>query len=269
MISPEKTINKQARELLRNNNLPAAVGVTAVLGFTIMTCEYLSSLIIQIAALILERFGTNVLYDSAFLFYSVTTALTAGALIFSLPIFLGAVRFYYMMAKNSESNFSDVFYFFREHRYLSTIGKMLNIIFRHLWQAIVSFSPGILTVVTASVDAAGKVHLDFYNILWYVIGYAMLIGGIILFCFLTADKFLSLYILAINEDIGAFAATTYSKVSMVRFEKTVHRIMLRYLPLIAACILIIPMLFIVPYIMTSYAISAKWIFKAPNKNKDE
>lgn len=268
-MSPEKIINKQARELLQKDNLPAAVGVTAVLGFTIMGCEYLSALLIEVAAMIMEKFGISILYDSVFLFYTVNVALILGGIILSLPIFLGAVRFYYMLAKNSEARFSEMFFFLQEGRYFSTTGKLLKVTFRHLWQGIVSFVPGVLTLITASAEAADKTQLDFYHILWYVIGYAMIIGGMVLFCFLTADKFMALYLLADNENAGALIAITYSQVLMIRFEKSVPRIMLRYLPLLACCILIIPALFIVPYIMTSYAISAKWIIKTPTKHKDE
>lgn len=268
-MSPEKIINKQARELLRKDNLPAAVGVTAVLGFTIMGCDYLSAFLIEAAAIIMEKFGIYILYDSVFLFYTVYAALTLGGIILSLPIFLGAVRFYHMLAINSEASFSEVFYFLKEARYFPTIGKLLYVILKHLWQGIVSFLPGVLTLITAAAEAADKAQLDFYNVLWYVIGYAMIIGGIVLFCFLTADKFMALYLLADNEDTHTLTAVTYSQVLMIRFEKSVPRIMLRYLPLLACCILIIPALFIVPYIMTSYAISAKWIRKTPTKHKDE
>ncbi len=269
-MKAEKTINNQAREILAKGNLPAAVGVTTVLAIAVLTCIYLSGMLADTLDFVLESLNISVLSDSPLLYNALFVLLIVGGLIFTLPLFMGAVRFYYMMAKSEEGRFCDLFHYLQKGKYFSTIGKFLRIIAGNFWKAVISFLPGVLILLTAIAGSAEKENLDFYNILWYAISYAMIIGGIYLFCFLTAGKFLSLYFIIENENLPAKDALTYSEYAMRGYEKSMHRIMLLYLPFLVLCLAVIPLLFVIPYIMTSYAVSAKWIIQLLSKqNEDE
>ncbi len=269
-MKAEKTINRQAREILAKGNLPAAVGVTAVLAILVMTCIYLSALLTDTLNFIFEMWGITVISDSVLLYYVVSGLFTIGALVFALPVFLGAVRFYYTMAKDERACFSELFHYMAKGRYYGTLKSMLRIIVSHFWQAVVCFLPGVLIFITAAASAAEKESLDFYNILWYAVSYAMIIGGIYLFSFVNSGKFLTMYLLIDINNIPAKNALWISEQAMRGYEKSVHRILLLYLPFLALCLAVIPLLFVIPYIMTSYAVSAKWIIKLQTKqNEDE
>ncbi len=269
-MKAEKTINKQARDILAKGNLPAAVGVTTVLAILVMTCIYLSALLTDILNLCFEMLNITLIRDSLILYYALFVLIVIGTLVFVLPFFMGAVRFYYIMAKSEDACFSNLFYYIAKGRYFSTIGNMLRIVISHFWQAVISFLPGVLIFITAAVSAAEKDKLDFYNILWYAVSYAMIIGGIYLFSFVTAGKFLTMYLLIDANHLPARNALRISEQAMRGYEKSVHRILFLHLHLIVLCVAVIPLLFVIPYIMTSYAVSAKWIIKLQSKqNEDE
>ncbi len=271
-MKPERIILKQARGILAKGNMPSAVCVTAVLGIAIMLCIYMADLVVCALDFAAKLVGITIIEDSVILYYALCIILSSGFLLFALPLFLGAVRFFYNMAKTEDAVFSDLFHYLSFNRYFKAFGIMLKILCRCLWQAALSFMPGVLIFITAAAESIGKEQLDFYNILWYAISYAMIIGGIILFSFLTADKFLAAYICTEYKELGGFfLAVVLSQVGMKGYEKSVHRIMLLHLPLLLLCLLVIPSLFILPYIMTSYAVSAKWLIQLQQKqnNKDE
>lgn len=266
-MNPEKIVKREAREILGNNNWPQAFGVAAIIGFALMTVIYVSFLLIECASLIMEQFNISILYENALLYYGATAVLTIIGVIFMLPLIVGAVRFMYKLAKEKESDLSQVFHYTNEKRYFPTI-KLCFVIFRRcIWQIIICFLPGVTLYITAFAEASGKDNLDFYNVLWYVISYAMIIGGIFLLSYLTADKFLTLYYCFETDSLSAEDALAFSQKNMVRFEKSVHRMMLLHLPWILSCILIIPMFFAIPYIMLSYAVSAKWIIELSDKEE--
>lgn len=260
-MKTERIINKQTREILANGNLPCAVGVTTVLLCAVMTCIYIASLLAESLDFALESMSITILSDLPLCFYVLFVLFTVVSLLFTLPLFMGGVRFCYHLAKNEDGRFSDLFHYLQKGKYFSSIGKMLRLLCNNFWKAVVSFLPGVLILITATTAAADKENLDFYNILWYSISYAMIIGGIFLFCFLTADKFLSLYLMIENEDLPARKALKISEYAMHGYEKSAHRIMFLYLPFLVLCLAVIPLLFVLPYIMTSYAVSAKWIIQ--------
>ncbi|MBQ4569263.1 MAG: hypothetical protein IJA62_04330 [Ruminococcus sp.] len=269
-MKAEKIINKQAKELLAKGNLPTAVGVTTVLGVVVMTCIYLSAMLTDALNLIFETMEITVIADSLPLYYALFAFFTIGVLVLALPVFLGAVRFYYTMAKNESAGFYEVFHYMARGRYVSTLKSMLRIALSHFWQAVICFLPGILIFITASAEAAEKDKLDFYNILWYAVSYAMILGGIYFFSFVNAGKFLTMYLIVDIDNIPAKNALWISEQFMRGYEKSVHRILLRYLPFLVLCLAVIPLLFVIPYVMTSYAVSAKWIIKLQSKqNEDE
>ncbi len=268
-MKTERIINKQAREILSKGNLPSSVGVTTVLFSAVMTCIYLASLLAETLDFALESLGITLLSDLPLCFSALFVLFTVTALLFALPLFMGSVRFYYHLAKNEEGRFADLFHYLQKGKFFPSMGKMLRLLSKNFWKAVVSFLPGVLILLTASSAAASKENLDFYNILWYSISYAIIIGGIYLFCFLTAGKFLSLYLMIDNEDLPAKDALKFSEYAMHGFEKSAHRILFLYLPFLVLCLAVIPLLFVIPYIMTSYAVSAKWIIQLPRKQNED
>ena len=158
-----------------------------------------------------------------------------------------------------------VFYYTQSKRYFSAMAFYLRLILKNFWQAMVSFLPGVLCLIGASLSAGGKVQLAFSDIIWYYIGYSLVFVGIIFFSYLTEDSFLAIYYYIDNKSNYTNQIFAYSEINMTRCRKSYAKLQLSLLPTMLSCILVIPCLFAIPFITVTQATSAKWIIALSDK----
>lgn len=274
-MSPEKKIKLQARNTLAQNNWPVAVAAVLVTLSAVLAVIYLLSgvdlLFTAILDPVIEMLNiTNDLGEDISYAGSISGTLTLPLLVMLIPLFMGVVRVFYLMTKNEEVAFSEIFHYIG-HRYFRTLGVFFGVFVRCLWQAAVCFLPYYIGLSVLTVSTAEKDKLAFSDNIWYFIVYALLFGGILLFAKLSIRYFLSFFLYFEDESLNAGKLCELSRTYMVRFEGSVMKLIFSLFPWILSCILIIPCLFVLPYAVTCLATSAKWIIALyhQSENKDE
>lgn len=269
-MNPEKTIKSQARIILSKNNWPAGVGVILTLGVAFMTLIYLSDVLVIGIDYLLNLFSVDIFETITVLPLLLMLTFILAGLCFTLPLLMGSVRFMYLMSKTSKSDFSEVFYYMGNKRYIKSIKTYMGLIGKSLWQAAISFIPAIILYLYATSVRANE-ETPSFSILLYFASYALLVGGVLLFNALTAKYFLAIYYYIENDSLSVSEICRLSKQYMEKFGSTTVKLNFSLLPVNLACLLIIPSIFVLPFVMTSKATSAKWIIELSkqSENKDE
>ncbi len=275
-MSPEKKIKIQARNTLGNNNWPIAVGAVLFVLAVVMAGLYLMSGISMLMTSLLEQLLETIDF-SQLIGEDITSESTSGImiipiplLILLIPLIMGCIRLFYLMTKNNEVAFSELFYYMGR-RFFRSLGVFFGVLVRCLWQAIVCFAPSYIALTILAVNTADKDKLAFSDNLWYFISYALLFGGILLFTKLCTGYFLSFFLYFENENLSVRELCELSSTYMEKFKSSVMKLILSLFPWILSCILIIPCLFVLPIVLTSLSTSAKWIIALyhQSENKDE
>ena len=269
-MNPEKAIKKQARTILSKNNWPAGVGVILTLGVTLMILVYLADLIVIGIDHLLTTLNVTIFETFSILPLLIMITLILAGFCFLLPLFMGSVRFMYQMSKTGESDFSQVFYYMGNKRYTKSLKIYIGLIVRSLWQMAISFIPAIIIYLYATAVSATD-STTALSILLYFTAYALLVGGVLLFNALTVKYFLALYYFFENDNLSVSEICRLSEKYMEKFGSTTVKLNFSLLPVSLANLLIIPAIFVLPYVMTSKATSAKWIIELSKQteNKDE
>lgn len=270
-MSPEKKIRTQARNTLARNNWATAVAVILVIFSAFMVLVYLLTSLDLLCEALFNEFELQQIIDvEAYTQGYFLNALILPGIVLLIPLVMGALRLFYLMTKNNEIEFSELFYY-KGTKYFRSLGVFFGVGVRCLWQAAVSFLPSYIGYVLLTDATAEKDKLAFFDNLCYFIVYALIFGGILLFARLSVKYFLSFFLYFENENLGIRELCTLSKTYMERFKDSVMKLILSLFPWILSCILIIPCLFVLPYALTCLSTSAKWIIALhyQSENKDE
>ncbi|MBE6737898.1 MAG: hypothetical protein E7566_04530 [Ruminococcaceae bacterium] len=264
-MTKERALKKQARKHLQGN-LPAAVGATLTVMVAIMTCIYLPSIVYSLLVNALIITGApipNVPYVTVWLLiFAILICISA-----FLPLIAGYLRFCYLLSKNNYCDYSEVFCYFSKGKYFSTIALCLMLIAKSIWQAVISFLPFALLLLKAISNSTGKDNLAFGDFMWYYISYALLFAGIMFFYMLTKHNFLAIYYYIEYDYLKASDVCNLSRKTAVRFGKDINKLNFSLLPKMLLCILIIPSVFVLPYIFVTKATAAKWMIALSNKDE--
>ncbi len=279
-MSPEKIIKGQAKHTLRDNNWPAAVGVTLTLAGVIMAAVYfISAIDLAVNSLINSIDFESVLgFNLAEYLGAEDSEITVSLSLYTLipcallfiPMLMGAFRYFYLLSKDTDTDYTELFYYYHKGRFFPSMGRFLGIGIRCLWQFLVSFAPGYILYLVAASISYEQDSLDFSAIICYFISYTLLFGGILLFTKLTSKYFLAIYLFIEDESLTASEVCALSVTYTERFRSSVLKLTWSHFPHILSCFLIFPCLFVIPYFMTSLATSAKWMLALYNTEvKDE
>lgn len=266
-MTKEKAIKLQAKKHLQNN-WPAAVGATLTLLLAFMTGFYLFTTIYSIILNIVISVDKTLLENYGIVFVGIMFLLIVTGVILTLPFLTGLMRYCYLLSKNSVCDYSEMFYYITKKRYFRTIFLNLGILMRNFFQAVLSFLPAGITLLSATGNAAMKDNLDFKDYLWYYIGYALLFAGILLFYILTKHNFLAIYYYIEDDNLTASQACRLSQSSIYGLSGNVTKLIISLLPVMLLCILIIPCVFVIPYVLVAQATSAKWMIALSYKDEN-
>ena len=265
-MNPEKLIKRQAKEALRGN-LPAAVGAVITVMISFMTVLFLSSTLSSVVSLLMQNAQGETTTESSLIFISVYFTLLVTGFVFTLPLIMGFVRLSYLIAKNSYCDYSQVFYYLCKGRFFSSMFFYLRLIFKNLWQAVISFAPALLCLLRTNAVSQTKEQLAINDIIWYYITYILLFAGIILFSYLSENSFLAIYYYIENKSNYTNQIFAFSEINMIPLGKSYVKLNTSLLPYMLMCILVIPCIFAIPLITTAQATSAKWIIALSDKDE--
>jgi len=264
-MTKEKALKLQAKKHLQGN-WPAAVGatVTVILALTIASnlATLLYSLIITFLSVVNFPVANVLGFALGLLLF-----LNALAIAFTLPLITGLLRFCYLLSKNSFCDYSQVFYYIAKGKYFPTLKACIILIVKNIWQAVLAFLPAVLFYLKALSNSIVKDNLAFGDFLWYYISYALLFFGIVFFYALTKHNFLAVYFYIENDCLNAAEVCALSQKATLRFYESIIKLILSLLPMMLLCILIIPCLFVIPYVLVTQATSAKWMIALSYKDE--
>lgn len=265
-MTPEKLIKREAKENLKGN-MPAAIGVALTVMVSFMAVIYLSSTLSSFIALLIQNNNSNFINDNPLFILGLYFFLAITGFVFTLPLVMGLVRFSYLVAKDRYCHYSQVFYYLKKDRFFASLGFYLKLIFKNFWQAVISFLPGLICLMSAAASSANKEQLEFIDNIWYYISYALIYAGIILFSYLSENSFLAIYYYIEEKISFTNLHFVISQIQMTRCRKSYLRLNISLLPCMLSCILVIPCLFTIPYITVTQATSAKWIIALSDKDE--
>lgn len=253
-MSTEKTIRNQAKQSLKGNwgtLIAALLFISAILLFI--------SSISSIVAVILKVFDTSdgTIYESKMWLYNVINGCAAIPILFASPLINGAYKMFFNVSQNSNTDMSDLLYFFKDKsRYFKTLG--LNIVIAIAY-FVISYGLDCYAYVSAFFGRSLQNGFSADAMSFALLG-AMVVSVAIKFLAYFIFVHFALFAYAQDESKGimhyAFGMCGFA---FKHLGETI-KLLFTFLGWIALCFFVVPAFYVLPYIMNSFATSAKWLF---------
>lgn len=194
------------------------------------------------------------------------------------PLEQGQYKWYYSVANGSKTYLSRMFFYYRTNSaYISLLMFRVGKLIRQIFYGIISFIAAIaalsLTVYQFSLyNRTGIVSDRNKAILYLAVTAFLLLLGIVLYVLLMLKYFLVDYLFAAINDFDkgtkkVNACFSRSKELMSGQTGRVIALAVSFIPSIISCVLIVPMLYVYPYMNTSFAVLARDIIKEAKENE--
>ena len=252
LLSAEAIVKSQARSLLKHNYVRAITALLIVLlpfyiidGTTTAISCALSDAISDgdLATVLIYSIGYSVEIIMGFL-YS--------------PVINGYVRAFYKAAYSGTIDLKDVFYHFQRGRYGSALSLNIRLILRMLLPILILYSPLIIFEIIASNTGS-----EFYgSVLYFNCHFLFSVLSTITTTLYSLRYFTVLTVSADNPQFTPKQVFAYNKYIMQDHTGNAAKLILSFTPWMLLCLLVLPMLYVIPYMTTSLCISAKWMTKA-------
>lgn len=194
------------------------------------------------------------------------------------PLEQGQYKWYYSVANGSKTYLSRMFFYYRTNSaYISLLMFRVGKLIRQIFYGIISFIAAIaalsLTVYQFSLyNRTGIVSDRNKAILYLAVTAFLLLLGIVLYVLLMLKYFLVDYLFAAINDFDkgtkkVNACFSRSKELMSGQTGRVIALAVSFIPSIVSCVLIVPILYVYPYMNTSFAVLARDIIKEAKENE--
>ncbi len=196
------------------------------------------------------------------------------------PLQLGHAKWYYSVVKGSKTYLSKLFFYYQSNSaYIYLLVFKFGQAIRRIGCGILSFIAPVaalsLSIYQFSLYSASGVDSDRNKAVLYLIVAALLfLLGFIMYLLLMLKYFLAKYLfVSINDFGGGFrkvnSCFSRSKEMMDGQSGKVISLAISFIPEILSCVLIFPVLYVYPFIRTSFAAQARSIIKnAMEADKD-
>ncbi len=253
-MSTEKTIKNQAKKLLEGNwtTIITAVVVFCVALIIVQSISYAAMFAYGIFDL-----NTFEIKASGKLIYALISA--AGYLIFFLlsPMLNGAYKTICNTAVSGSCEISDLFYFFKKGRYLKTL--FVNFFVFAIF-SIFCMLFNIYGYASYFLDGILKENPSFD----IIINILLVLSGAV-----TAVLIVLAYLVLVHYQLLAYAFDDNMSAAKYCFGLYAFsfrnlgaaiKLVCGFIGWIALCFFVVPAFYVLPYLMTSMAVSAKWLF---------
>lgn len=256
-MSPQAIIKKQARSALKNNYVRALAAFVILLIPVFFIDEAAAAIFYAIIEFIDSENLLSVLY--VLVVYPVT--LISGVLL--SPMLNGYIRAFYRCAYTGELDLRDMFYYFENGRYPSTLNLNLRYILRMILPCVIFFLPLLIYVTVISVTQSGFCDTVFYGDIYFILTVMSVITTT-----LYSLKYFVVFTLSVeNEQLKPDELFRFSKMIMADKTYDATRLIFSFTPWMLLCLLILPMLYVIPYMTQSLCIGAKWMTRATFERK--
>lgn len=247
-MSTEKKIRLQAKQKLNGKWVLALAAV-----FTVFGALFAVYLVFSLFATI----GTSISPDGEVSLLSVGIVTFGALLTISAAVILmlvknGFFRIFYNIANSKPAQYSDLFYYFKNGRYIKALGFDLIMTLKKMLWALICFLPYIAASVISYSDSS-RAGLVFQSI-FFALGLAAYVLN-------TLKYFWTEFLYNDDDYIDISTAFRVTGYVVKKRRGDIYMLFCTFLPYMALCFFVLPALYVLPYMLTSAATSAKWLFK--------
>lgn len=263
-MSAEKIIKNEAKSVLSKGNWIKAITAVMITFFVPMV----SVLIMEISYNLTgaeEEFSIDVLTSSTLfiVFFALFQLIGVAVFVLLSPLFNGAVRLFGAMADGKNAEFSDVFYFFDTRgKYIESVKFMISLLVR-LVCVTIGFSLPAIVVYSVSqytyhkdfavVDSKDKVTA------LVVVSIVLLIVDVISVIIFN-HRYIFAMILYSCHDLSIKDSFAVGSQIAKRQMGSLIKLTLSFVPWYLLLFFVVPFVYVYPYAIMSYTISAKYLF---------
>ncbi len=171
-----------------------------------------------------------------------------------MPVFSGITLNYVNLTLNKPIFFPNVISYFNKKDYINSLKFWISYIMRY----VICVVFGLLSLNAFYNLAISAENALFTNLLFALL-VIIAIALVVVFIIISCSYFLAPYIHVSNKTLSATRCIDLSIKIMKQNRKKYYSLLLSLLPWILLSFLVIPTLYTVPYIFTSFSVSAKYI----------
>lgn len=178
------------------------------------------------------------------------------------PFINGLIRFFYIPSYTNNYDVNDLIYYFRKGYYERALKFNLSYFFRMIIPTIIFFIPVITYAILCSL-----LFKDFLNSPSFTIVLIILIILSLVLTYLYSIRYFVASRIFIEEE--NFEIKRYFEISKdIMNNKTMEmfRLLISFVPMILLCLLVLPIFYVIPYILQSFSISAKYLILLKKEN---
>lgn len=251
-MSIEKKIRTQAKEKLNGNWGISLTSLFIALALFIISLLYFE--IILGIANVWDEDG-NIKENSA-IYVTIASLVSVAFIVFVSPAKNGILRVFYNIANGRGAGIADIFHYFKDGRYLKTLGFNLILALKKIIKAFACFFLFYVAQGVSTLDTQNQ-----YTALFVIIQTFLFAGGATLWILWNLKYFLSEFIYIDDENIDISTVFSITNHIIKRHRSDVYMLWCTFLPWAALCFFVLPALYVIPYALTSAATSTKWLVK--------
>lgn len=251
MTAGNRVIKITAKTALKNNML-RSVFSSAILIFCVLICTYVSYLIGIVGGSI-----TSTVFSVLFTVF------------LNVPLCLGVLRYFWRLLFSAEDNPVSVFYYFSEKAlYLKSLKLIFSLILKAFLPALILAVPviGLWSVSKGLIFELADVSIPLWTAnLTYIYTFVRSLAIIVLIIYMLKFYLAPLFIIAdenMDIDEALHMSTVISKKTLVDF----IYLFFSFLGWILLSLLVIPLIFTLPYMLTAYAVHFRFAVADYNKH---
>lgn len=197
---------------------------------------------------------------------SLIIIVTLGFLLFRFllvsPLELGETMWYFSLATGSELHLGQMFSLYAGNdNFLSALLFKVGLAIRKLFFAVITLAPSAvafgLAIAKTRSFAQSRVQAEESDaLLLYALGAVLLIAGLILFVAILLRYFLAEYLFVQDPDSKASFHFSTSRRMMKGSTGRVVALFISFIPGLLLCLLIVPVMYVVPVMRASFAVLA-------------
>lgn len=255
MNNKEKLIKKQALTSLKGSWI-VLIAMALVISAIIIAVLGIG-MIVQLATKTVSTSTGLAKPDKEFVFYLINAS-TYAVLFFLSPLVNGFFKSIYTVAHNEIPTIWDLFSFFKSPRlYFKAI--LLNLILTVILSiSVFAFDFSYLvTLIKASIHIQNTVALTFITAVLNVC-FGALSVFLISFIYLIFANY-AMFLFVDNPSTNIFLCFGQGIKMFVKYFGNTIKLYFSFIGWIALCFFVVPAFYVLPYISTSFATSAKWL----------
>ena len=252
-LSAEAIIKQQARAALKHNHVRAIIALI----ITLIPLYMIDGTTTVISCAVAKAVPDNETMQGILVYGLGYTAEFVIGFMLS-PVINGYIRAFYRNGYTHDMDLKDLFYYFENGRYAKTLGLNIRFILRMLLPMLLLYLPLIIYEAVCSYMGG-----DFYGSVIYCDFFFLLAVLSTVTTTLYSLKYFTVFTVCVdNENLMPNGVFAYSKYIMKNKTGSAAKLIFSFTPWLLLCLLILPMLYVIPYMTQSLCIAAKWMTKA-------